>query len=47
MIAGRASIGIFEKLRIKNLRGGGSDLKKHDSFTLETSRNHLIRACEG
>ena len=34
-------IGIFQKMRIKNLRG--SDLKKIDSFTLETSKNHLIR----
>ena len=32
-------------MRIKNLRGGSvrSDLKKLDSFTLETSKNKLIR----
>ena len=43
--AGRALIGIFQKMRIKNLSGGVSEvrLKKLDSFTLETSKNHLIR----
>ena len=45
MKSGRVLIGIFQKMRIKNLRGGSvrSDLKKLDSFTLETSKNHLIR----
>ena len=47
MKAGRAKIGIFQKMRIKNLRGGGvSEVrfkKKLDYFTLETSKNHLIR----
>ena len=44
MKAGRAKIGIFQKMRIKNLRGSvRSDDKKIDSFTLETSKNHLIR----
>ena len=43
MKAGRASIGIFQKMRIENLRGAvRSDLEKLDSFTLETSKNHLI-----
>ena len=40
-------MGILKKIHIKNLRGEGSmrsDLKKKlDSFTLETSKNHLIR----
>ena len=40
MKSGRVLIGIFQKMRIKNLR---SDLKTLDSFTLETSINHLIR----
>ena len=41
----RASIGIFQKMRIKNLRGSvRSDFKKLDSFTMETSKNHLIRS---
>ena len=37
--------GLFQKMRIKNLRGGAVrfDLKKLDSFTLETSKNNLIR----
>ena len=40
----RALISIFQKMRIKNRRRSvGSDLKKLDSFTLETSKNHLIR----
>ena len=44
MKSGRAYIGIFQKMRIKNLRGSvRSDLEKLDSFTLETSKNHLIR----
>ena len=47
MKSGRAYIGIFQKMHIKNLRGGEgsmmSDLKKLDSFTLKTSKNHLIR----
>ena len=44
MKAGRALIGIFQKMRIQNLRGSvRSDLKKIDPFTLETSKNHLIR----
>ena len=45
MKSGRAKIGIFQKMCIKNLRGSvSSDLKKKlDSFTLETSKNHLIR----
>ena len=44
MKAGRALIDIFQKMRIKNLRGSvRSDLKKLDSFTLKTSKNHLIR----
>ena len=46
MKAGRALIGnIFQNKRIKNLRGGREVRfkKKLDSFTLETSKNHLIR----
>ena len=44
MKAGKAQISIFEKMRIKNLRGSvRSDLKKLDSFSLETSKKHLIR----
>ena len=44
MKAGRAKIGIFQKMRIKNLRGGQWGLiKEIDSFTLETSKNFLIR----
>ena len=44
MKAGRAEIGIFEKMRIKNLREVSEvQFKKLDSFTLETSKNHLIR----
>ena len=43
MKAGRAKIGIFQKMRIKNLRGGQWDpIKKLDPFTLETSKNNLI-----
>ena len=45
MKAGRTLIGIFQKMRIKNLRGEGGQwgpIKKLDSFTLETSKNHLI-----
>ena len=39
----RASIGIFQKMRIKNLRGSVRfDLKKLDRFTLDTSKKHLI-----
>ena len=38
MKAGKAQIGILHKMRIKKL-----DLKKLDSFTLETPKNHLIR----
>ena len=46
MKSGRAKIGIFQKIRIKNLMRGqwGPILKKLDSFTLETSKNHLIRS---
>ena len=47
MKSGRAQIAIFQKVRIKNLMGGGpvrSDLKKLDSLTLEMSKNHLIRS---
>ena len=37
-------MGIFQKMRIKNLRGSvWSDLKKLDSFTFEMSKNDLIR----
>ena len=44
MKSARTKIGIFQKMRIKNLRGSvRSDFKKLDSFTLETSKNHLIR----
>ena len=46
MKAGRAKIDIFQKMRIKNLRKRGVSevrLKKLDSFTLETSKNHFIR----
>ena len=44
MKSGRALIGIFQKMRIKNLRGSvRSDLTKLDYFTLEMSKNHLIR----
>ena len=45
MKAGGASIGILQKLRIKNLRGVSEVRlkKKLVSFTLETSKNHLIR----
>ena len=45
MKAERALIGIFQKMRIKNLRGVSEVRykKKLDSFTLVTSKNHLIR----
>ena len=44
MKSGRAEIGSFQKMRIKNLMGSvRSDLIKLDSFTLEMSKNHLIR----
>ena len=49
MKAWRALIGIFQKIRIKNLREGVMTrvievrLKKIDSCTVETSKNHLIR----
>ena len=45
MKSGRAKIGIFQKMRIKNLRGEVSEVrfKKLDSFSLETSKIHLIR----
>ena len=44
MKAGRAWIGIFEKMLIKNMQGVSEvRFKKLDSFTLETSKNHLIR----
>ena len=44
MKSGRAQIGIFQKMRIKNLRGVSEvRFKKLDSFTLETSKNNLIR----
>ena len=37
-------MGIFQKMRIKNLRGVSEvRLKKLDSFTLETSKSHPIR----
>ena len=43
MKSGRAQIGIFQKMRIKNLRGVSEvRFKKLDFFTLETSKNHLI-----
>ena len=48
MKSGRAQIGIFQKMRIKNLRGSvRSDFKKLDFVTLETSKNHLIRNFRG
>ena len=44
MKAGRAQIDIFQKIRIKNLKGVSEvRFKKLDSFTLETLKNHLIR----
>ena len=44
MKSGRAQIGIFQKMRIKNLMGVSEvRFKKLDSFTLETSKNYLIR----
>ena len=43
MKAGRVSMGIFQKMRVKNPRGSvKSNLKKLVSFILETSKNHLI-----
>ena len=40
MKAGRALIGIFQTMRVKNLMGGQWPIKKKlDSFTLETSKN--------
>ena len=40
----KAGIGIFQKIRIKNLMGVSEDrLKKVDSFILENSKNNLIR----
>ena len=50
MKSGRAKIGIFQKMRIKNLMWASEvRLKKLDSFTLETSKNYLIRnfLCNG
>ena len=41
MKVGKAKIGIFQKMRIKNLRGSVRSDFKNDS--LETSKNHLIR----
>ena len=45
MKSGRALIGSFQKMRIKNLRGVSEVRfkKKLHSFNLETSKNHLIR----
>ena len=44
MKAGKAKICIFQKMHIKNLRGSQWDpIKKLNSFTLEMSKNHLIR----
>ena len=45
MKTGRALIGSFQKMRIKNLMGVSEVRfkKKLDSFTLETSKNNLIR----
>ena len=44
MTARRAEIGIFQKMRIKNLRGVSEvRLKKLEFFTLETLKNHLIQ----
>ena len=47
MKAGRAQIGIFKNMCIKNLRIPIK--KKLDSFTLKTSINHLIHniLCNG
>ena len=40
----RVQIGIFQKMRNKNLRGGQwGPIWKFDFFTLETSKNHPIR----
>ena len=44
MKSGRALIGSFQKMRIKNLMGVSEvRFKKIDSFTLGMSKNHLIR----
>ena len=43
MKAGRAKIGIFQKMRIKNLRSVRSDLKKTRLLHLGNVENHLIR----
>ena len=44
MKARRALIGLFQKMSIKNLmRVSEVSLQKLDSFTLETSKNQLIR----
>ena len=45
MKSGRALIGFFQKMRIKNLMGVSEVRfkKKLDSFTVEMSKNHLIR----
>ena len=44
MKVGRALIDNFHKMRIKNLSESVRyDLQKLDFFTLETSKNHLIR----
>ena len=38
-------MGIFQKMRIKNLRGISKvRVKKLDSFTLGTSKKHFIRS---
>ena len=42
-MAWRAKIGIFQRMRIKNLRGQWGPVKKIDFFAMETSKNHLIR----
>ena len=44
MKAGRAQIGIFQKMRIENLCGSvTSDLKKTRLLHLGNVKNHLIR----
>ena len=44
MKAWKALIDIFQKMRIKNIRGVSEvRFKKIDSITLEMSKNHLIR----
>ena len=50
LIANSIIIDIFQKMRIKNLRGVSEvKFKKLDSFTSETSKNYLIRniLCNG